>query len=107
MASASADVIGMKTWRPHFLQGKQVCLSNIQYVYIIAQACAVVRWIIRSVDFKTLPPAGSGLQQQRNDVRFWIVSFTPMSLTSTSIEVAECNHAPAIGCCIPFQNLFK
>ena len=84
-----------------------MCLRDIQYVHVIAQAGAVVRGIIRAVDFEVLPPTGSRLQQQGNDVRFWIMSFTPMSLTSARIEVAEYDHAPVIRRRVPFQNLFE
>src|SRR6266481_1434647 len=107
VALARADVIGVEPRQLHFLQGKQVCLGDIQYVHVIAQTGTVRCRIIRSVDFEVFPPTGSRLQQQRNDVRFWVVSFAPMSLTSASIEVAKYNHAPAIGRGVPFQNVFE
>src|SRR6266404_418225 len=107
MAPARANVVGLESRQLHFLQGKHVCLGDIQYVHVIPQAAAVVRGIVRAVDFKVFPPARSRLQQQGNDVRFWIVSFAPISLTSTGIEVSEYNHAPAIGRSVPLQDLFK
>src|SRR5258708_23950598 len=88
MAPARANVVGLKSRQLHFLQGKHVCLGDIQYVHVIPQAAAVVRGIVRAVDFKVFPPTRSRLQQPGNHEHFWIVSFPPLSLTPTGTGLA-------------------
>src|SRR5712691_7204524 len=107
IAPARANVVSMKSRQIHFLQGENVGFRDVKNVYIVANACAISGRVIGSVDLKAFPPPRGSLQQQRNNVGLWLVPFAPTLLASASIEVAEGNHAPAIGKCIPFQDALQ
>src|SRR5690606_5936586 len=72
-----------------FLQGSNMCLCQVDYMNVIANAGAICRGVIRAKDGKHWTLALQHLERYGDNVGFWIVIFTVGLGCARHIEVAE------------------
>ena len=68
---------------------------------VIAHACAVAGWIVIAKYRDGRSVRGDGLQDERDQVRFGIVTFTACCRCASSIEVAKGGITKAVGPMMP------
>src|SRR5215471_981067 len=84
-----------------------MCSRDINNVNVVAQASAVRSLVIVTVDAEMASLSGGGLKQEGNNMRFGIVSFSQISRSPGSIEIAQGNHAPAVSARVPVEGAFE
>src|SRR6185437_704978 len=104
---ASADVVAMKAWIVHMRQRENMRIGDVAYVHKVAQARAIRRFVIVAIDVEALAVACRGIQHQRNQVRFRLVSLALLSCGAGGAEITERKHAPAVRARVPLQYLLE
>src|SRR5215472_16593449 len=104
---AQTDVERSYAGLVHPLQCTDVGMGDIQDMDVVTQARAVGSIVVISVNGEILPLTGSGLEQQRNDVRFRMMALAKRRRRAGSVEIAKGDHAPTIRSRIPLQNALQ
>src|ERR1041385_6001341 len=83
------------------LKRKDVGLRKIDDVYVIANAGAVVRWIIGAVNFALLGLAKRNLEHVRNQMRFDAMMFAKFLAGPSGVEITESDKFESVNCLVP------
>ena len=102
-----ADIEGLHARLIGKVESADVSLGNIQHMNIVAHARTVWSVVIIAVNREELALTASGLQQERNDMSFWIVPFSGDIGRARSIEVTHGYDTPAIGRGVPVQRALQ
>ena len=107
VTTAIADVVRDQSWRPHSIQCQEMGCRNIADMNIVAHTGAVGRVVIVSIQGKEIALTSRSLKQERNDMRFGLVSFSRSLGGARSIEIAQRHNTPAISGCVPLKRSFQ
>src|SRR5262249_22455145 len=103
---ADAKVVDVRSGIFEGPQDSQMRGGEVENVNEIANAGAVGRWVVRSVDGNGAARSKSRTQDVRNKVRFRIVEFTVVLHRTSGIEVAKHGIAQSVDAVKPVKHDF-
>src|SRR6266481_1552309 len=84
-----------------------MCLGYVHDMNVIPYARAIHGWIVVAVTFKEVPFPCSCLQEQWDDVSFRMMIFANAFRRAACVEIAESDHCPPVGFCIPVEDTLQ
>src|SRR5581483_10202954 len=107
VTGTSSDVVRRETRPIQYLHRTDVRVSDIKHVNVVAEAGSIWRRVISSKDRKSTTLSCGRLEEQRNDMGFWLMSLADTIGGSACVEVPHSCDTPTISTGVPRENPFK